>query len=168
MAALLSSPWPWYVAGPLIGLMVPALLLVGNRFFGISSSFRHACAALWPAGIAYFDYDWKQEVWNLWFVGGIVVGGWLTAHGLGSPAPLLPLQWLGWPGVLSWQGLLMSVGGGLLIGFGTRYAGGCTGGHAIAGLATLQRPSLVATLAFFAGGLCVTWLALPLITGSAS
>jgi uncharacterized membrane protein YedE/YeeE len=80
MLEVLSKPWPWYVSGPLIGLTVPALLLLGNRSFGISSSLRHICASCVPAKIPFFTYDWKKEVWNLFFVAGILVGGFLAAH----------------------------------------------------------------------------------------
>ena|SRR3989344_6888861 len=74
----LFQPWPWYIAGPLIGLIVPLLLLIGNKTFGISSSLRHMCAACLPANIPFFKYDWKKEAWNLFFVGGILVGDVLT------------------------------------------------------------------------------------------
>jgi len=70
----LIQPWPWYVAGPLIGLIVPLLLLIGNRRFGISSSLRHACAAL-GSRLPFFQYNWRAESWNLAFVLGIVLGG---------------------------------------------------------------------------------------------
>src|SRR5688572_26460433 len=75
----LQQPWPWYVAGPLIGLTVPALLVLGNKSFGISSSLRHVCAACLPANIPFFKYDWKKEVWNLFFVAGILAGGIISA-----------------------------------------------------------------------------------------
>ena len=84
---LLRNPWPWYVAGPLIGLTVPALLLIGNKTFGISSSLRHICAACLPTKIPYFSYDWKKEAWNLFFVGGIMLGGFIAAWLLQNPNP---------------------------------------------------------------------------------
>ena len=70
MIEWLSQPWAWYVAGPLIGLIVPLLLILGNKSFGISSSMRHICASCAPANVKFFKYDWKKEVWNLFFVGG--------------------------------------------------------------------------------------------------
>src|SRR5690606_31044476 len=73
MMDLIRQPWPWYIAGPLIGLTVPLLLLIGNKSFGISSSLRHVCAACVPAKIPFFSYDWKKEVWNLFFAGGIIL-----------------------------------------------------------------------------------------------
>ena len=88
MLEFLKDPWPWYVAGPLIGLTVPALLLLGNKSFGISSSLRHICAACLPAKIPFFQYDWKKEIWNLFFVGGVLVGGFLAAQFLADPDPL--------------------------------------------------------------------------------
>src|SRR5947207_1878369 len=85
---IFTSPWPWYVAGPLIGLMVPVLLIIGNKSFGISSSLRHACAICFPANISYFQYDWKKELWNLFFVSGVLIGGILCAHYFADTAPV--------------------------------------------------------------------------------
>lgn len=161
----LSQPWPWYVAGPVIGLMVPLLLIIGNRSFGISSSLRHICAACIPARIPFFQYDWKKEIWNLFFAAGIVLGGFIAARFLAptEPVELLPADLFSWNNLLTLQGLILTAGGGFLVGFGTRYAGGCTSGHAIMGLSTLQWPSLVATICFMAGGFFVANLILPLI-----
>jgi uncharacterized protein len=180
----IRQPWPWYVAGPLIGLTVPALLLLGNKSFGISSSLRHVCAACVPAGIPFFRYDWKKEIWNLFFVAGILLGGIITAQWLASPLPvavhpelakelgsygitnfngLIPEDLFSWPQLLTPRGIIMMVGGGFLVGFGTRYAGGCTSGHAIMGLSNLQWPSLVATCCFMAGGFVMANLVLPFI-----
>ena len=89
MLEWLKQPWPWYVAGPLIGLTVPALLLLGNKSFGISSSLRHVCAACVPANIPFFKYDWKKEIWNLFFVGGILLGGIIAAQFLANPDPVI-------------------------------------------------------------------------------
>ena len=88
MIEFLKQPWPWYVAGPLIGLTVPALLIIGNKSFGISSSLRHICAACLPANIPFFTYNWKSEVWNLFFVFGIFNGGLLAISFLGNPNQL--------------------------------------------------------------------------------
>ena len=184
-AALLtvSKPWPWFVAGPLIGLFVPLLLLVGNKMFGISASLRHICAAALPGKAEFFKYDWRGVGgWNLTFAVGIFAGGALAAHFLGasgivgiSPAAratlaslgvhdfggTMPREFFRWGALATWQGLTMIVGGGFLVGFGASYAGGCTSGHAIAGLADFQLPSLVAVVGFFAGGLISTWLIIP-------
>ena len=181
---LIKQPWPWYVAGPLIGLIVPALLLIGNKTFGISSSLRHICAACFPSNIPFFKYDWKKEVWNLFFVGGITAGGFLAVWLLQSPDPILvhpklaaelsqygindysgmvPAQLFNWETLLSLKGLILTVGGGFLVGFGTRYAGGCTSGHAIMGLSALQWPSLIATISFMVGGFIMANLLLPFI-----
>ncbi len=179
----LTEPWPWYVAGPLIGLFVPALLLVGNRMFGISSNLRHVCAAGMPGRVEFFRYDWRRAGgWNLAFALGILIGGALASRFLGggadvslSPAArdsltalglhdftgLVPRELFTWTALASWRGVVMLVGGGFLVGFGTAYAGGCTSGHAIGGLADLQLPSLIAVAGFFAGGLIGTWLLLP-------
>ena len=77
------KPWPWFIAGPLIGLTVPILLILGNKSFGISSSLRHFCAACIPSKLPFFDYEWKKEVWNLFFVTGIFIGGIIAANFLG-------------------------------------------------------------------------------------
>lgn len=180
----IRQPWPWYVAGPLIGLTVPALLLLGNKSFGISANLRHLCAICLPANIPFFKYDWKKEAWNLFFAGGIVLGGIIAAWLLSNPAPmqvnpalaselsqygitnydkLVPAELFSWQQLFTVRGLLMMVGGGFLIGFGTRYAGGCTSGHAITGLSQLQWPSLVATISFMVGGLIMANLILPFI-----
>lgn len=188
MIELLSRPWPWFIAGPAIGLFVPLLLLVGNRMFGISSSLRHACAAAIPGRVAFFRYDWRSAGgWNLAFALGIVAGGAIAAHLLSNGAAiqlsaaarasigalgvhdmsgLMPHELFNWAALLTWRGLVMMVGGGFLIGFGTAYAGGCTSGHAISGLADLQLASLVAVIGFFAGGLLGTWVIVPWLLAS--
>lgn len=184
MIEFLKQPWPWYVAGPVIGLIVPLLLILGNKHFGISSSLRHVCAACFPGGVKFFTYDWKKEIWNLFFVGGIVLGGIIVAMWLSSPDPvvmapqlaselsgygvtdyhgLIPADLFNWESLLSMRGFLLMIGGGFLVGFGTRYAGGCTSGHAIMGLSNLQLPSLVATISFMAGGFIMANLVLPYI-----
>jgi uncharacterized membrane protein YedE/YeeE len=180
---LLLSPWPWWVTGPMIGLVVPVLLLIGNRTLSISSSFRHVCAAVAPCGLPYFEYDWRAETWNLVFVAGIVLGGyvamaWLTPPGavthmsaafardlarlgIDPHQKVLPRELFSWQGLATLPTLVVTVLGGLLVGFGARYAGGCTGGHSIAGIASFQRASLIATFAFMAGGFVMANLLLP-------
>ena len=183
MIDFLTSPWPWYVAGPLIGLFVPLLLLIGNKHFGVSSSMRHVCAMCAPVA-NYFKYDWKSYTWNLLFIVGILVGGFLGGIVFGSDEPIdlsrhtiAALANLGidqfdgmMPGdlfnietLLSMKGIIIMVVGGLLIGFGTRYADGCTSGHAIMGLSLLSLSSLIAVIGFFVGGLIMTHFLLPLI-----
>ena len=178
----ITRPWPWYVAGPLIGLMVPALLLIGNKHFGVSSSLRHICAVCVPARLPFFKYDWKSESWNLFFVGGIVVGGFIAAYWLSVPggvkinphttallqqegvkdfSGLIPTDIFNLKALLTLRGLVFTVVGGFLIGFGTRYADGCTSGHSIFGISTLQWPSMVATCCFMIGGFVMTWFILP-------
>ncbi len=181
---IIKKPWPWYVAGPLIGLTVPILLLLGNKSFGISSSLRHICAAVIPANISFFKYDWKKESWNLFFVAGITLGGFLASFFLANPdaivvsadtraalstfgitdfSGLMPSEIFSVSNIFSAKGLIFFVLGGFLVGFGTRYAGGCTSGHAIMGLSNLQWPSLVATVSFMIGGFACTHLLLPFL-----
>ena len=184
MIEFLKQPWAWYVAGAIIGLIVPALLLLGNKHFGISANLRHACAACFPSNIKFFQYDWKKEVWNLFFAGGILLGGIIAAQFLAKPNPVLvapalvselkdygindysklvPAEIFSWESLLSLRGLILLVGGGFLVGFGSRYAGGCTSGHAIMGLSNLQVPSLIATISFMVGGFIMAYLILPYI-----
>ena len=184
MIEFLKEPWAWYVAGPLIGLTVPALLILGNKSFGVSSSLRHICASCLPANIPFFKYEWKKEIWNLLFVLGIFLGGVISVNLLSNPDPivvnpklaaelatygitnydnLVPTDIMNWETLFSLKGFLMMVVGGFLVGFGTRYAGGCTSGHSIMGLANLQWPSLVATMSFMIGGFIMANLILPFI-----
>jgi len=184
MIEWIKQPWPWYIAGPLIGLTVPALLLIGNKRFGISSALRHICAACLPAKIPYFKYEWKKEVWNLFFVLGIFLGGFIAVCFINNPNPiqvnanlvgelkgygitnfsqLIPVDIFNWHSLFHLKGLLLMVFGGFLVGFGTRYAGGCTSGHAITGLSNLQWPSLVATCCFMIGGFIMANWILPFI-----
>ena len=183
MIDFISQPWPWYVAGPLIGIVVPALFMIGGKQFGLSENLRHVCAML-PGRTEFFNYDWKNGAWNLTLIAGIIIGGFIGSTFLGNPDPvaisdatksdlallgvtqfdgLLPSDIFSWEGLASVPGLIMIVLGGFLVGFGARYAGGCTSGHAISGLADLQLPSLVAVIGFFAGGLIATFFLLPII-----
>lgn len=181
---LIMEPWPWYVGGFFVGLTVPLLLLLGNKAFGISRSFRHICAASMPLNISYFKYNWKKQVWNLYFVAGVLLGAFLASRYMhdGSPVRIsqetvqdlkglgieqydgmAPADIFSWNTLGTAEGLLFIVVGGFFVGFGTRYANGCTSGHSITGLANLQWPSLVATIAFFIGGLISTHFLMPLI-----
>ncbi len=181
------EPWPWYVAGPLIALTMFILLFAGKQF-GMSSNLRTMCS-IGGAGKAadFFKFDWKKERWNLMVVVGAVIGGFLASHymsnnrvkinpkvaqqlsqdyGIDSageaylPPELFASEQLSDPFVL---GILIL--GGFLVGFGARYAGGCTSGHAISGLSNLQLPSLIAVIGFFIGGLVMVHLLYPLIFG---
>lgn len=187
MIEYLSKPWPWFVSGPLIGLTVALLLLVGGRAFGVSSSLRHVCAATVPGRSPLLRYDWRRSgLWNLVFVAGVILGGVvagtllssgepvaiseatradLEALGVATDTGLVPTDLYSLRALATPAGFVVLVLGGFLVGFGARYAGGCTSGHAITGLASFQLPSLIAVLGFFAGGLLATHLLLPLILG---
>lgn len=189
MIPALAGTWPWYITGPLVGLVVIALLVIDNRKFGVSTSFRHICAATIPAKIPFFQYDWKADSWNLFFVGGMVAGGFFGHHflpaadllsvaeatradlaslGINDHSGLVPAGIFSWDALLSFPGFLFVVVGGFCVGFGTRWAGGCTSGHAITGLAARQLPSLIAVLGFFSGGLFAIHVLFPLILGGGS
>jgi len=173
----IKQPWPWWIAGPMIGLIVPTLLIVGGKTFGISSSLRHVCAMCVPANIPFFTYDWKKEMWNISFVIGVAIGGFIGHYLLANPEmidvaestqrdlaalgitdyrSIMPHEIFNWENLFTAKGLLFFVIGGFLVGFGTRYAGGCTSGHAIMGISLLQWPSVVATIFFMAGGFLMT------------
>ena len=182
---ILTAPWPWYVVGPIIAGVMLALVALG-RTFAVSNNLRTMCAMA-GAGKAssVFRFDWKRETWNLVFVLGVFVGGAVAAgllappegnHSHVSPQTVGDLREIGVPvdegavpvvpTVFAWsspKGPALLLIGGLLVGFGARYAGGCTSGHAITGLANLHLNSLVATVGFFVGGLVVTFLVLPML-----
>ncbi|HRN91717.1 MAG TPA: YeeE/YedE thiosulfate transporter family protein [Ferruginibacter sp.] len=184
MLEMLKQPWPWYVAGAGIGLIVPALLLLGNKHFGLSANFRHVCASCFPGNVKFFKYEWKKEIWNFVFVIGIIGGAFIATTLLADPNPvvvnpnleaslkgygitdyssMVPKDIFSWEHLFTLRGLIMLVGGGFLVGFGSRYAGGCTSGHSIMGLSNLQWPSLVATMAFMVGGILMANFILPYI-----
>lgn len=184
MLEILKQPWHWSIAGILIGLTVPALYILGNKRFGLSSSLKHICAMCVPANINLFNYDYKKESWNLFFVGGIVLGAILAVNFLHDPSDiviaektkntllqygisdysgLMPTDLFNFQNTFTLKGFVFFILGGFLVGFGTRYAGGCTSGHSITGLATLQWPSLVATICFMAGGFICSNVILPIL-----
>jgi uncharacterized protein len=181
---LINDPWPWYVAGPLIGLFIPLLLTIGNKSFGISSSFKHICAACLPVKkIEFFNYDWKDESWNIVLVAGVLLGALITgllidlnyevaisketklalsSLNITNFYGFIPTELFNWE-TLSLKPLMLLIGGGFLVGFGTRYANGCTSGHAIMGLSLLSFGSLIAVIGFFIGGLIMTHILFTLI-----
>ncbi len=190
MLEFISQPWHWSISGLMIALVMFLLIYFGQRF-GVSSSFRAICA-VGGAGkfIDYFKYDWKSHDWLFLFVIGAVIGGYLGISVFGSPDPVqlsaatvqdlgaldiqvpqtkaeglgfIPHDIMNFQNLGTLSGFILMVVGGFFIGFGTRYAGGCTSGHAITGLSNLQLPSLVAVIGFFIGGLLTTFVLLPLI-----
>jgi uncharacterized membrane protein YedE/YeeE len=184
MNDFLRQPWPWYVGGVLIGLMVPALLIAGNKTLGVSSALRHVCAACFPFNVPFLKYNWKKESWSLFFAAGIMVGGFIGGYlfadrevekisthtisalsnsGVHFNKGFLPEQVFNWSYLFTVPGFIILVAGGFLVGFGTRYAGGCTSGHGIMGLSTLQWPSLVAVISFFISGIISAKYLLPLV-----
>ncbi len=184
---IILQPWPWYVAGPLIALVMVLLLYFG-KYFGMSSNLRTMCSIGGGGKYSeFFRFDWKKEKWNLTVVLGAIIGGFLAVTFLSdgsvidlnpqtvqdlealnfdaAGATLVPPEIYDWEYVLSFKGLAILIVAGFLIGFGTRYAGGCTSGHAISGLSNLQLPSLIAVIGFFIGGLIMTHFLIPLIFG---
>jgi len=186
----ISQPWHWSISGAAIAFVMFLLIYLGKKF-GVSSSFEALCT-IGGAGkrIDYFKYDWKSHSWLLMFVVGSIIGGGIASTLLASPEPVqisaatvadlaalgvntpttnaegagfIPLEVFNWNSLLSLKGILIMVLGGFLIGFGTRWAGGCTSGHAISGLSNFQLPSLVAVIGFFIGGLAMTHLIFPFL-----
>lgn len=180
----LQQPWPWYVAGVIISIVMFLLIYFGNNF-GLSANFRNMCS-MFGGGRScdFFEFDWKKQTWNLVFLVGTVVGGFiahqflmpdtttiaiseatvadLRALGIENPGEgIVPEELFSFDSLLSLKGIIMFVVGGFLVGFGTRYAGGCTSGHAISGLSDLQPASLLAVVGFFIGGLIMTHFLLP-------
>lgn len=179
----ISQPWGWYVAGPLIALVMFSMLLFGKAF-GISSNLRTMCSVLGAGkSCEFFDFNWKDQLWNLVFAGGLIIGGFIAQNylmitetvaisettineleslGIDNPGmTLVPQEIFSWESLSTVRGFIILVVGGFLVGFGTRYAGGCTSGHAISGLSNLQVASLIAVIGFFIGGLIITHLVLP-------
>lgn len=190
MIEFLSQPWHWAVSGAMIAVLMFLMLLSGEKF-GISSSFETVCSmsgmGKW---VEHFNYDWKTQKWLIMFVIGTIAGGFLAATFLGSPEPVaiseatitqlgemgvsapaenirtngfVPEEIFSFEALLTAKGFILLIIGGFLIGFGTRYASGCTSGHAISGLANLQLASLIAVIGFFIGGLTSTYLLMPWI-----
>ena len=190
MIELLSKPWHWSISGVAIVFVMFILLWFGGRF-GASSNLRTLCA-IGGAGKRhqFFDFDWNSQIWNLVFIGSAIIGGFIAVQylpnaepmqisestivhfkSLGISAPVagqkgmsyVPAEIFSSASFFNPKNLFMLIVGGFLVGFGARYAGGCTSGHAISGLSNLQLPSLIAVVGFFIGGLIMTWLFLPFI-----
>ena len=184
MISLLSKSWPWYVSGPAIAGIMAVLLFFGKSF-GFSRNLSNVCSMLGLGKhISYFNFNWRKQIWNICFLVGSITGEYISFLYLQSPEalklspePIADLKKLNIPfdghlepeTIFNWnylhtgKGLFIFLGGGFLIGFGTRYAGGCTSGHAISGLSNLQLPSLIAVIGFFIGGLFTTHLLFPYI-----
>jgi len=187
---IISQPWHWSISGVMIVFVMFLLIYFGQKF-GVSTSFRAMCAIV-PASRKwdYFNYDWQTHSWLLFFISGAAIGGWIATHFLGSPEPVqvsastikdlrhlgisvpktlaegrgfVPNELFNFESSLSLKGFIILIVGGGLIGFGTRWAGGCTSGHAISGLSNMQLPSLVAVIGFFIGGLITTHILYPII-----
>jgi uncharacterized membrane protein YedE/YeeE len=184
MREFIAQTWSWWFSGTMIAAIMFFLLYFGQSF-GFSSNLRTICAA---AGLGkktkFFDFNWKAQTWNLVFLVGAIIGGFIAKQflssgtpveisqatindlsklGIAAPTSLQPAELFSLDAILSIKGFLVLAVGGLMVGFGSRYAGGCTSGHAISGLSDLQVPSLIAVVGFFIGGLIMTFFILPLI-----
>jgi uncharacterized membrane protein YedE/YeeE len=182
MLELFRQPWPWWTSGAAIAFIMVLLLYFGKSF-GVSSNLKTLCTIA-GAGkkVKFFDFDWKTQKWNLLFIFSAVLGGMISSSLLKNDQPLKlsvatvadlkdigiafdgnlnPSQLFSLNAIFSIKGILILLVGGVLVGFGARYAGGCTSGHAISGLANLQLPSLIAVMGFFIGGFATTYLILP-------
>jgi uncharacterized membrane protein YedE/YeeE len=180
----ISQPWPWYAAGPLIGLVIILLQWIDNKPLAASSSYRHICASVFPAGVPFLRYNWKAEYWNLFFTAGIAIGGFLAANivthpvniainhetktllqsiGIHDTTGFAPTQLFSLAALKTTSGIISMVLGGFLIGFGSRYAGGCVSGHSMTGISDFQWTSMLATVCIFAGGNFTAYILLPII-----
>jgi len=178
----LSRPWPWYVAGPLIGLVIILLQWVDNKPFALSSSYRLIWPSVFPAVIPFLKYNLKKEYWNLLFAAGIIAGGFLAGNFLSDPAGIeisnetksylhsmgvndlagfAPAELFSFSALPTFRGLIIIVAGGFLVGFGSRYAGGCVSGHAMTGISDLQWTSMLATSCIFTGWIFTSYFLLP-------
>ncbi|NLP57827.1 YeeE/YedE family protein [Lutibacter sp. B1] len=181
----ISQPWAWYVAGPVIALVMFLLFYFGERF-GVSSNLETFCS-IGGAGkfVDYFKIDWKQNVWNLIFIAGSIAGGFIATQWLSTTEVVdintqtvkdladigianagtsyLPDEIFSIETMLTLKGFIILIVAGFMVGFGARWAGGCTSGHAIVGLSNLEIPSVISVIGFFIGGLIMTWFILPLI-----
>ena len=184
MLEFISQPWAWWVSGIVIASTMFLLLFFGQSF-GFSSNLRTICAAAGGGKfVKFFDFNWRSQMWNLVFLVGAILGGFITKQFLSDGAPVIisestisdlsklgfaaptsaqPDELFSMEALFSFKGFLILALGGLMVGFGSRYAGGCTSGHAIQGLADLQLPSLIAVIGFFIGGLLMTFVLFPLI-----
>ena len=179
------NPWPWYVAGPLIALCMYLMFYFGKKF-GVSSNLETVCSMVGAGRLVdYFKFDWRENRWNLTFIFGLIIGGfvanqWLAPEQFVNLNPntvsdladlgianagstYLPEEIFSLDTLFSLKGFLILISAGLLVGFGARYAGGCTSGHGIVGLSSLSKESFIAIAGFFIGGLIMTWLILPYI-----
>jgi len=182
---IIFQTWPWYISGFIIGMIMLTLIYFGKTF-GMSSNLRSMCSMTGLGKrVSFFDFDWKSQRWNLVVVAGAMLGGFVAVHFMSDPsnvsinpktidqlaklgidAPqgkLLPDALFGNQVFQSPKNILILLIGGILIGFGSRYGGGCTSGHAISGLSNLQIPSLKAVIGFFIGGLIMAYFIFPLI-----
>ncbi len=181
----LFEPWPWYMAGTFIAIIMFSLIYFGENF-GLSNNLRTICSAIGGGKYSdFFKIDWKKQKWNLILIIGTIIGGFLASTFLNNQQPIQlnpktisSLQDLGFqePGKhylphelfnisshFSFKKLFILIMSGFFVGFGARYAGGCTSGHAISGLSHLQVPSLIAVIGFFIGGLIMTHIFIPII-----
>ena len=190
LLSIFQLPWHWSFSGLMI-VIVMFLLLYAGRRFGVSSSFDALCTMA-GAGkkVKYFEGDWRTKAWLLVFLLGTIAGAGIATQWMQNPEPVriseatradledlgihaptrleegtgyVPNEIFNFNSLLTMRGFILLIVGGFLIGFGTRWAGGCTSGHAISGLSNLQLPSLIAVIGFFIGGLIMTHLLLPII-----
>lgn len=184
MKELILQPWSWWFSGIVIAVVM-FILIFSGKSFGFSSNLKTLCTLCGAGRVStYFNFDWKSQRWNLVFLVGALIGGYIAGNflcndepvaisqntiddlavlGFSSPTSIQPEELYGMDNALTLKGFFLLALGGLFVGFGTRYAGGCTSGHAISGLSNLQLPSLIAVIGFFIGGLVMTFLLFPII-----
>ncbi len=184
MIEFISQSWTWWFSGAVISAVMFTLIFFGQSF-GFSSNLRTICSVAGLGNsVSFFNFNWRTQIWNLVFLVGAILGGFISGTvlkndqpvqisaatitdleklGFSAPVSLQPEELFSLESVMSLKGFLLLAIGGLMVGFGSRYAGGCTSGHAISGLSDLQIPSLIAVVGFFIGGLTMTHLFFPFI-----
>ena len=184
MLELIQQPWSWWFSGIVISSIMFLLLFFGQSF-GFSSNLRTICGAAGGGRwVSFFDFNWKTQIWNLVFLLGAIIGGYIAGEflstgeavaisdatiqdlktlGFSAPTSVQPEELFSLESAFTFKGFFLLAIGGLMVGFGSRYAGGCTSGHAISGISDLQIPSMIAVVGFFLGGLIMTHLIFPFI-----
>lgn len=159
-------PLHWALAGAAIAAVTLSLLFFRNRRLGISGGLDDVCSLVLHRPYFAQETVRASRTWRVPFLCGLVLGGTVSALLGGGWAPTWDLGrfdeviGFGPAGKLAWM-----FAGGVLIGVGTRLANGCTSGHGIFGLANVELPSLVATLAFMASGIVTTQVVYHVIFG---
>ncbi len=160
------EPIHWAWAGMGIAAITLLLQSLANTSLGISTSFENLCALISDSPYLNRGGLLAGAQWRFPFITGLLLagvvsavlgGGWQPTWDLGmfdthiGGGPIVKVIWM--------------FAGGILIGLGTRMAGGCTSGHGIFGMSNFEKSSLIATLSFMTAGLITTNVIYRVIAG---